>query len=149
MRIAADGFIDISDGRRVRTPGLHNEDDVEPMPEPEAVAFLLSHSFKGHRRMVRGLTLDERRRIRRATWAGSIADRMNTVDRVWRSVTEPVSPLRNEDKPKLVQVVQLGSWAWPLHIDGSVTRVIPEGGMPTSQLKRSRKSVFRLDRKTA
>jgi hypothetical protein len=151
MRIAADGYIDISDGRRVRMPGLHNEDDIEPMPEAEAVAFLLSHSFNGHRRMVRSLTIDERRRIRKATWAGSIADRMNLVDRVWRSVSEPVSSLRNEAKPKLIQVIQFGGWAWPLHIDGSVTRVIPEGGIPASELNRTRKrkSVFRLDRRTA
>jgi hypothetical protein len=121
------------------------------MPEAEAVAFLLSHSFKGHRQMVRSLTLDERRRIRKATWAASIADRMNLVDRVWRAVSEPVSSLRNAAKPKLIQVVQFGGWAWPLHIDGSVTRVIPDGGMPTSELNhdRKRKSVFRLDRRTA
>lgn len=151
MRIAADGFIDISDGRRVRMPGLHNEDDIEPMPEAEAVAFLLSHSFNGHRQMVRSLTIDERRRIRKATWAGSIADRMNLVDRVWRSVSEPVSSLRSADKPKLIQVIQFGGWAWPLHIDRNVTRVIPDGGMPASQIDqdRKRKSVFRLDRRTA
>ena len=149
MRIAADGYLDISDGRRVRTPGLHQEDKVEPMPEAEAIAFLLSHSFNGHRQMVRSLTIDERRRIRKATWTDSISARMNLVDRVWRAVTEPVSPLRDASKPKLVQVVQHGAWAYPLHLDGGATRVLPEGGVPTAELNGKKTKVIRLDRKTA
>src|SRR5210317_817066 len=48
MRVAADGYIDIRDGRRVRTPGIHTEVSVDPMPEAEALSFLLSHSFPGH-----------------------------------------------------------------------------------------------------
>jgi hypothetical protein len=68
MRVAADGYIDIRDGRRVRTPGIHEEVSVDPMPEAEALSFLLSHSFPGHRRMVRSLNVSERRRIRLAAW---------------------------------------------------------------------------------
>ena len=68
MRVAADGYLDISDGRRVRTPGMHDH-RVEPVPEGEAIAFLLSHSFRGHRRIVRPLSVEERKRIRLALWA--------------------------------------------------------------------------------
>jgi hypothetical protein len=84
MRIAADGYIDLSDGRRVRTPGYHDH-GLEPVPEEEAIAFLLSHSFRGHRRIVRSLSLQERKRIRLALWADSVQERMTLVDRVWRS----------------------------------------------------------------
>ena len=83
MRIAADGYIDVSDGRRVRTPGNHNS-DVEPVPEAQALSFLLSHAFPGHRRIVRTLTLAERKKIRMALWADSVAKRMSIVDRIWR-----------------------------------------------------------------
>ena len=63
MRIAADGYIDLSDGRRVRTPGYH-EHAVEPVPAAEALSYFLSHSFPGHRRIVRPLRLEERKRVR-------------------------------------------------------------------------------------
>ena len=134
MRIAADGFIDIRDGRRVRTPGLHAE-SVDPMPEAEALSFLLSHSFPGHRRIVRSLRLSERRRIRLAAWADSVSERMSIADRVWRAITEPVLPPTDADRPELVQVIQFGRWAYPLYLDGSVTRVLPHGGIPAAELQ--------------
>jgi len=65
MRIAADGYIDLSDGRRVNTPGVHDH-GVEPVPEGEALAYLLSHTFPGHRRISRGIRLEERKRVRLA-----------------------------------------------------------------------------------
>ena len=43
MRVAADGYLDLSNGQRVRTPGYHDH-RLEPVPEGEAIAFLLSHS---------------------------------------------------------------------------------------------------------
>lgn len=148
MRVAADGYIDISDGRRVRTPGYHDH-GAEPVPEGEAIAFLLSHSFRGHRRIVRPLSLQERKRIRLALWADSVADRMALVDRVWRAVTERIDPTAGNDEPELVQVVRFGSWAYPIYLDGDVTRVIPNGGMPLAEV--SPELVFELDleRKTA
>ncbi len=149
MRIAADGFIDIRDGKRVRTPGLHKEVSLEPMPEAEALAFLLSHSFRGHRRMVRSLSVAERRRIRLASWADSVSERMALVDRVWRSVTEPAESPDEGEGATLLQVVQEGNWAYPLHADGPVTRVLPAGGVPASEVKGRKKDIFRLDRKTA
>ncbi len=109
MRIAADGYIDCRDGRRVRTPGPSSGSEVEPLPEREAIAFLLSHSFPGHRRIVRGLTEGERRQIRLAQWADSVSERMSLVDRVWRSITEPVAPPPKRGEPHLVQIVQYGS----------------------------------------
>lgn len=147
--MATDGFIDIRDQRRVRTPGLHG-DSVEPMPEGEALAFLLSHSFPGHRRVVRSLTRSECRQIRLAAWADSVSERMALVDRVWRAITEPVIPLAGHPGPQLLQVVQLGHWAWPLCLDGATTIVIPHGGLPISEVEGARKgNVLRLDRKTA
>jgi len=86
MCIAADGYIDLSDGRMVHTPG-YQDHGLEPVPEEEANGFLLSHSFRGHRRLVRPLSLQERKRIRLAPWADSVSGRMTLVDRVWRSVT--------------------------------------------------------------
>ena len=146
MRVSADGFIDVSDGRRVRTPGNHRS-EVEPLPESEALSFLLSHSFPGHRRVIRGLSSRDCRLMRMAGWADSVSERMALVDRVWRSITEPVSaPL--SDGPELVQVVQLGGWAYPIHLEGTVTRVLPLGGVPMGEV-RERTSVLRLDRKTA
>ena len=147
MRIAADGFIDISDGRRVRTPGNH-ENGVEPVAESRALSFLLSHSFPGHRRLVRTLSLEERRNIRLAQWADSVSERMGIVDRIWRGMTEPALPPANPQKPELIQIVQLGAWAYPIYLDGPATRVIPEGGMPAAEVGRGAK-VLRLDRKTA
>ena len=146
MRVSADGFIDISDGRRVRTPGNH-QTEVEPLPEAQALAFLLSHSFPAHRRVVRGLSLSECRMMRMAAWADSVSERMALVDRVWRSITEPVAaPMGPE--PELVQGIQLGGWAYPLYLEGTVTRVLPPGGVPMGEVS-NRKLVFRLDRKTA
>ncbi len=148
MRIAADGYIDISDTRRVRTPGYHDH-GLEPVPEGEAIAFLLSHSFRGHRRIIRSLSLEERKRIRLALWADSVQERMALVDRVWRAITERVSPSAGTSEPELVQVVRYGNWAYPLYLDGDVTRVIPHGGMPLAEV--STDMIFELDleRKTA
>jgi len=150
MRIAADGYIDLSDTRRVRTPGFHDH-GLEPVPEGEAIAFLLSHSFRGHRRIIRSLSLAERKRIRLALWADSVQERMSLVDRVWRAITERVSPSVGTNEPELVQVVRYGNWAYPLYLDGDVTRVIPHGGMPLAEV--STDMIFELDleseRKTA
>jgi hypothetical protein len=147
MRIAADGYIDISDGRRVRTPGYHQQ-DREPVPEAQAISFLLSHSFPGHRRLIRSLTIAERKTLRLALWADSVSERMAIVDRIWRGITEPVASPTDPSPPKLVQVVQLGAWAYPVHLDGRVTRVIPLGGMPAAEVDQD-KTVLDLDRKTA
>ncbi len=147
MRIAADGFIDISDGRRVRTPGYH-DNGVEPVPEAQALSFLLSHSFPGHRRVIRTLSLAERKNIRLAQWADSVSERMDIVDRIWRGITEPALPPSAPNKPELLQVVQLGAWAYPIYLDGASTRVIPLGGMPTAEVGRN-DAVLQLDRKTA
>ncbi len=148
MRVAADGYIDLSDGRRVRTPGYHDH-GLEPVPEAEAVAFLLSHAFPGHRRVVRSLSLQERKRIRLALWADSVSERMSLVDRVWRAITEPVTPGARSDEPKLIQVIRYGQWAYPLYIDGDVTRVIPHGGMPLAEVKDSMIFDFQQERKSA
>ena len=128
MRVAADGYIDLSDGRRVKTPGYHDH-GVDPAPEAEALSYLLSHTFPGHRRITRPLRLEERKRVRLAMWAKSVSERMTLVDRVWRAITVPVSPPRNPDKPELIQVVQFESWAYPIYLDGPYTRVIPRGGV--------------------
>jgi len=148
MRIAADGYIDLSDGRRVRTPGFHDH-GLEPVPEEEAIAFLLSHSFRGHRRVVRPLSLQERKRIRLALWADSVQERMTLVDRVWRSITERVAPEAGNSDPQLVQVIRYGSWAYPLYLDGEVTRVIPLGGMPLAEVPSELVFELDLERKTA
>jgi len=137
-----------SDGRRIRTPGLHDE-SVDPMPEAEALAFLLSHSFPGHRRVLRPMSIEECRRIRLAAWADSVSERMALVDRIWRALTEPVLPPSTPGGPELVQVVQLGGWAYPVYLDGSVTRVLPPGGIPVGELTSNAKKVFDLDRKSA
>jgi len=149
MRVSADGYLDISDGRRVRTPGMHAE-SVDPMPEAEALSFLLSHSFPGHRRIVRSMTKVERSRIQLAAWADSVSEKMALVDRVWRAITEPVLPPSNPREPQLIQVVQFGTWAFPIYLDGAATRVMPNGGLPVGELQgRTRKDVLNLDRKTA
>lgn len=144
MRIHADGYIDLRDPRRVRTPGLVQK-EVEPSPEDEAVSFLLSHAFPGHRKIVRPLSTNHRRRIRLARWADSVQERMNLVDRVWRDITEPVLPPSDPDTPELVQVVLYGSREFPLYLDGGVTRVIPAGGLARG----SNESIPSLDLKTA
>jgi hypothetical protein len=127
-RISTDGYIDLRDPRRVRTPGAW-ENRAEPLPESQAVAFLLSHSFPGHRRVVRPLSVSHRRRIRMATWAESVEARMALVDAVWRAITEPVPPPSGEE-PELIQVLHYGDRDYPLYVQGNVTRVIPSGGVP-------------------
>jgi len=148
MRIAADGYIDLRDSRRVRTPGFHDA-GVEPVPEAEAIAFLLSHSFRGHRRVIRPMSVEERKRIRLALWADSVSERMTLVDRVWRAITEPVIPPAGKQGPHLVQVVRYGNWAYPLYLDGDVTRVIPLSGTPLADIPTSPAFEFDLERKTA
>ena len=142
MRVAADGYIDLSDGRRVRTPGYHDH-AVEPVPEAEALSFLLSHSFRGHRRVVRSLTIAERKRIRLAMWADAVSARMTLIDRVWRAITLPVHPPKNANEPELIQVIQYEHWAYPLYLDGAYTRVIPLGGVSLAEVPPE--LVLRLD----
>jgi hypothetical protein len=135
MRISADGFIDVRDHRRVRTPGYF-EAKVEPMPEGEAINFLLSHSFPGHRKIVRGMTARERRKLRRASWADSINERMTLLDQVWRGMTRAVPPPRGSEEAELVQVVRVdGEWCYPVYLDGEETRVLPTGGIPLGRLE--------------
>jgi hypothetical protein len=137
MRISTDGFIDLRDQRRVRTPGYF-EAEIDPMPEDEALAFMLSHSFPGHRRIVRSLTYRERRKLKRASWADSVNERMNLVDLVWRAVTRPVPPPRSADQRELIQIVRVdGEWAYPIYLDGEETRVLPAGGEPLSELRKT------------
>jgi hypothetical protein len=40
-------------------------------------------------------------------------------------------------------VVRFGDWAYPLYVDGDVTRVIPLGGLPLNQV--GTETVFALD----
>lgn len=104
---------------------------VDPAPEAEALAFLLSHSFPGHRRVIRSMSDADRQLIQLAMWVESVSERMGLVDRVWRRITEAATPPNNEDQPELIQVVRFGSaWAYPIYLDGSVTRVLPHGGVP-------------------
>lgn len=149
MRVATDGYIDIRDQRRVRTPGFH-ADSLEPMPEGEALAFLLSHSFPGYRLVVRSMTVSERKQVRLAAWADSVSERMALVDRVWRAITEPFLPHPGQEGPQLIQVIQYGHWAWPMYADGGTTKALPCGGAPVGEMEAGRKGkVLRLDRKTA
>ena len=134
MRVAADGYIDIRDGRRVRTPGNYDP-VVEPVPEAEALSFLLSHSFPGYRRIVRPLSANHLRTLRLALWADSVGERMGLVDRVWRAITESVLPPPDPSEPYLIQVITFGPWAYPVYLDGSVTRVLPHGGLPAAEIK--------------
>ena len=90
-RVHADGFLDISDRRRVRTPGNH-EVRVDPSPDAEALSFLLSHTFPGHRKIVRSMTVSDRKQIQLAMWADSVSERMGLVARIWRCITEPIAP---------------------------------------------------------
>lgn len=128
MRLSTDGFIDLRDPRRVRTPGVAGE-EVPPVPESEAVAFLLGHAFPGYRKVVRPLSESHRRRIRLAMWAHSVAERTHLLDRVWRHITVEVMPPADPETPELVQVLHYGAREYPLYLDGGVTRVIPEGGV--------------------
>lgn len=135
MRLTTDGYLDLRDSRRVRTPGAF-ENRVEPAPEREALSFLLSHSFPGHRRIVRRLSVGDRRKIQLALWADSVSERMVLVDRVWRAITEPVLPPVDPTEPEAVQVVTYGdAWAYPVYLDGEVTRVLPHGGLPVGEVK--------------
>jgi hypothetical protein len=136
MRISADGFIDLREHTRVKTPGNH-EIKADPMPETEAIAFLLSHSFPGHRKIFRPLTVRERSRLRIASWADSVSERMSLLDQVWRSITRPVPSPMDPTPPVLVQVVRVdGDWAYPIYLDGEDTRVLPTGGLPLSELRK-------------
>ena len=150
MRISADGFMDLSDRRRVKTPGTRDT-GIDPMPEAEALSFLLSHSFPGHRRVVRPLSDSDRKNLRLALWADSVQVRMAYVDRVWRNITEPVLPPSDPQRPELLQVIHYGGvWAYPLYLDGDVTRVIPHGGMPMPEAAATRRIDYAdLQRKTA
>ena len=146
-RFATDGFLDLRDRRRVRMPGRHNM-NVPASPEDEALSFLLSHSFPGHRRIVRKLTEGDRKKIQLAIWADSVGERMTLVDRVWRSITRPTPAPRDLSVPKRVQIVRYGDgWAYPVYLDGNVTRVIPHGGLPVAELKPRDKEI--LDLQTA
>ena len=146
MRIATDGYIDLTDRRFVRTPGAHN-DNIEPLPEREALDFLLSHDFPGHRRVARPLSLDERKRIGLARWADSVSERMSLVDRVWRAITVPVPPPANPDQPELIQILTCRDRTYPLYLDGGRTRVIREADLTGKRLPRS--MVLDFDLKTA
>ena len=83
---------------------------VEPMPEAEALSFLLPHSFRGHRRIVRSFTIAEPKRMRMAR-ADSVDERMTLTHRVWRAITESVPAPRNP-KPELIQVIQYQHWSY-------------------------------------
>ena len=131
MRRGTDGYIDLRDSRRVVTPGAWDGEKVEPFPEVDALAFLLTHAFPGHRKIVRPLTARHRMRIRTASWADTVAERMTIVDRIWRDITEPVLPPSDPSTPQLLQVVVHGERAWPIYLDGAVTRAIPSEGIPS------------------
>jgi len=136
MRISTDGFIDIRAHTKIRTPGYY-EVKMDPMPEAEALSFLLSHSFPGYRRIVRPLSHRQRIKLKRASWADSVNERMALVDRVWRDITSPVPPPRDPESPELVQVVRVeGEWAYPIYLHGVETRVMPTGGAPLHELKK-------------
>ncbi len=144
MKIHADGYIDLRSSRKIHTPGRPAQ-VVEPSPEDEAVEFLLSHAFPGHRRVVRPLTESHRRRIRLARWADSVSERMALVDRIWRDITEQVLAPTDPETPELIQVLRYGDREYPLFLDGGVTRVIPPGGLPAG----SYETIEELDLKTA
>jgi len=138
MRVATDGFLDTRDDL-VRMPGLADT-EPEPLPEREALSFLLSHAFPGPRRIVRGLTPQHRGTLQRAVWADSVNIRMGLVDRVWRAITEPatVSPSPSGE-PQLLQIVLYGdTWAYPLYLEKGTMRVAPCGGLPLGELKKKR-----------
>lgn len=136
MRIATDGYIDLTDARHVRTPGAHT-DNVEPLPEGEALSFLLSHDFPGHRRVVRPLSLEECKRMALARWADSVSERMAIVDRVWRAITVPVQAPSNPAEPELIQILRFRDRDYPLYLDGARTRVIADAKLKGSGLERS------------
>jgi len=136
MRISTDGFIDVRDYRKIRTPGFC-ETQTDPMPEAEAVAFMLSHSFRGHRKIIRPLTPRERGKLRVASWADSVNERMSLLDTVWRGITRAAPSPMDPASPELIQIVRVdGEWAYPIYLDGDQTRVLPTGGLPISELKK-------------
>lgn len=135
MRIATDGYIDLTDAR-IRTPGAHDE-NVEPLPEGEALSFLLSHDFPGHRRVVRPLSLEERKRIALARLADSVSERMAIVDRVWRAITVPVPAPSDPMRPELIQILRFRDRDYPLYLDDARTRVIVDAKLESKGLERS------------
>jgi hypothetical protein len=144
MKISTDGYLDLRDRRRVVTPG-RNDRVTEPMPLGEALDFLLSHSFPGHRRLVRPPNSRECSRLHTAVWADSIGERMALVDRVWRAITEAVQSPSNTDKPTLIQVVRFKEWVYPLYLDGEATRVLPAAGLSKSKFNGKSNGVPHLD----
>ena len=135
MRIAADGYIDLGDFNRVRTPGLHKE-HFDPMPIGEGLAFLFSHTFQGHRCMVRPPSETELSYLKHAVWADSIGERMDLVDRVWRAVTAPITPPHGMQDLWLAQVVRFRDrWVYPIHLNQAMTVVSPPGGDPVSEYR--------------
>ncbi len=132
MRVCTDGYIDLRDPRRVRTPGYF-EDATEPLPVGEALAFLLSHSFPGHRKVVRAPGRRECVLLRKASWAASVNERMGLVDQAWRALTRPVAHPPLQGEAKILQVVVWEGWAYPLILEGEFTRVIPAGGLPLAE----------------
>ena len=74
--------------------------------------------------------------------------RAPAVDRVWRGMTEPVPPPPDSSVPHLIQVIAFGeAWAYPIYLDGDVTRVLPEGGAHPTTVKAN--GVPRLDLESA
>lgn len=135
MRITSDGFLDLGNDGKVRTPGIYDE-RLEPLPEREALSFLLSHAFPGARRIVRPLSTRHRSALQRAMWAESVSKRMSLLDRVWRGITRPVN--RTADgEAQLLQIVMYGNeWAYPLYLERGTVRVLPEGGLPFGQVEK-------------
>ena len=138
MRIAADGYVDLGD-YRVRTPGRHQE-RFDPLPLGEGLAFLFSHSFRGHRTVVRAPTEWELSYLQHGLWSETISDRMDQVDRVWRAITEPAPAPTNLERPQLVQVVEYAdTWAYPVHLSELGTLILPDGGDPISAVKAAKR----------
>lgn len=134
MRISTDGFITLENRSYVRTPGA-SDGGTAPMPEEEAIAFLLSHAFRGARKIVRRMTDAERRQVHLAVWADSVNERMELLDGVWRSITEPVPVDERRSERALLQVVRYDDrWAYPLYFVDGVTRVHPRGGLAVADL---------------
>ena len=140
MQIKTDGYIDLRDGRKVRTPGIH-ESVLEPVPEAEALAFLLSHTFPGQRKMNRPLNTRDRRQLRLALWEDSVESRMSLADRVWRSVSEAVEVI-SQGKPRLLQIIQHGKSLFLLYVDEAQTRISPAVELDASELASPEAEVF-------
>ena len=69
---------------------------------------------------------------------------MTLVDRVWRTITQPVPPPKDPNEPQLLPVIQYEHWAYPVYLDGSCTSVIPRGGVWLAEVPPE--MVLRLDR---